>query len=567
MFGGLSGAMLRHVAIIAVGLGLVGCYRGVGHDVDGGAGSSAEGGGTEGEGGSSSESGSDDGPSEACAGVGAGLAPIRRLTDVQYRNTVRDLFGGAVEPGASFPAPQIHEEYTNNPAANVVSLDSARDILEAAEDAAAQVIDDIDAIAPCDGDEHACAEAFVDDFGRRAFRRPLLANEREALMAIYADADSHADGIGTVVATVLQSPQFLYLVEEGETEIEPGVMQLGGYEVASRLSYLLWDSMPDEALFAAAESGALADDEGIVAQVERMLAVTDRSGPALERFVREWSRYDGVPTYDKDSTAFPTFDDALTEAMDEELSRFVRGVLLGDTPTLEQLLTSRSTEVDATMAEFFGVDAPAQGWGEVTLPQLRAGLLARPALLAEHSTAASTAPIFRGRLVRTQFLCGEIPPPPPDAMGNAPQYPEGSTERERTAILIEHMDCGGCHALMNPIGLGFEDFDAIGALRSLDVDGEPVDSRGEVIGGPDGVDGEFQGVPDLAGKLAASEDVNACFAEHFYRYTFGLQYGDVLDCAIDPVAEAFVASGGDVRALVLELARSGAFRTRIVEGE
>ena len=236
MFRGLSGAMLRRASIIAVGLGLVGCYRGVGHDVDGGAGSSAEGAATEGEGSSAGESGGDDDPSEACAGVGAGLAPIRRLTDVQYRNTVRDLFGGAVEPGASFPAPQIHEEYTNNPAANVVSLDSARDILEAAEDAAAQVIDDIDAIAPCDGDEHACAEAFVDDFGRRAFRRPLLANEREALMAIYADADSHADGIGTVVATVLQSPQFLYLVEEGELHLRIDVAAHRDHDVQLRPS-------------------------------------------------------------------------------------------------------------------------------------------------------------------------------------------------------------------------------------------------------------------------------------------------------------------------------------------
>lgn len=560
-------------AIIAIGVLLSGCYHGFGRDDESGsAGSGASGDetGGSGEGGDTAgESGGDDDPSGACAGVGAGLAPIRRLTDVQYRNTIRDLFGGAVEPGASFPTPQIHEEYTNNPAANIVSLDSARDILDAAEDAAVQVIDDIDAIVPCDGGQNeACAHAFVDDFGRRAFRRPLRDDERAALVAVYDEAaasEGFADGIGTVVATVLQSPQFLYLVEEGREEIEPGVIELGDYEIASRLSYLLWDSMPDEALFEAAASGGLADDDGVAAQVERMLAVTDRSGPALERFVREWSRYDGVETYDKDATVYPTFDEALTLAMDEELSRFIRGVLLGDTPTFEQLLVSRDTEVDATMAAFFGVQAPAQGWGEVTLPGARAGLLSRPALLAEHSTAASTAPIFRGRLVRTQFLCGEIPPPPPDAMGNAPEYPENATERERTEILIGHMDCGACHSLMNPIGLGFEDFDAIGAMRDVDLDGGPVDNTGEIIGGPDGVSGEFQGVPELASKLAADEEVSACFATQFYRYTFGLQSGDVLDCAIDPIAEAFVASGGDVRTLVIELAKSGAFRTRIVE--
>ncbi|HET6581984.1 MAG TPA: DUF1588 domain-containing protein, partial [Nannocystaceae bacterium] len=276
-------------------------------------------------------------------------------------------------------------------------------------------------------------------------------------------------------------------------------------------------------------------------------------------------RYDGVATYDKDTVQFPAFDAELSAAMDEELSRYVRGVLFGDSPTLERLLTSTSTEVDPLMAAFFAVPAPAAGqWAPVDIDS-RAGLLGRPALLAEHSTAGSTAPLFRGKLVRTQMLCAEIPPPPPDAMAKAPEYPPDATERERTELLIEHLDCGVCHSLMNPIGLGFEPYDAIGALRTVDVDGSPIDDLGEVISGPEGVSGEFHGILELQTKLSASEDVAACFVDQFYRFSFGLQKGEVLDCAIDPIAETFIAGGGDIQDLVLSFALSGAFRTRIVE--
>lgn len=453
---------------------------------------------------------------------------------------------------------------------NVVSLPTAMDLLVAAEDVAAQVIDDIDALVPCAGaDEQNCAAAFIGDFGARAFRRPLVDDERAALESLYdtaAATDGFADGVGTVVAAVLQSPQFLYLVEQGGETLEPGVVALGDYEIATRLSYLLWDSMPDAALFAAAAAGELQDPDALEAQVVRMLADTAQSGPALERFVREWNHYDGLAAYDKDTVAYPQFTTELAAAMDEELSRFVQGVLSSDEPTLERLLTSTQSEIDPQLAELLGVPAPAaDGWGPVTLDERRGGLLTRPAVLAEHAHANNTGPIFRGELVRTQMLCEPIPPPPADAMANAPSYPDGATERERSEILMNHMNCGGCHSVMNPIGLGFEDYDAIGAWRDLDIDGGPVDNSGEVVGGPDAVTGTFHGVAELQAKLAASEEVTACFASQLYQYTFGLEAAQVLDCAVEPVAAEFIASGGDIRQLVIALARSDAFRTRIVE--
>lgn len=552
-----------------VALLLTGCYGGrqdmVGADGDSGG---TDTNGDEGEDGSSGEPADD--PTVDCAGVGAGLAPMRRLTKVQYDNTVRDLFGGAVEPGPTFPISVIHEEYSNNPAANVVSLSAAEDILLAAEHAGAQVVDDIGAIVSCEPGL-ACAEGFIDDFGRRAFRRPLLATEREALLDVYAQVeaeDGFADGIGTVVTVVLQAPQFLYLFEEGGAEVEQGVVELTDFELATRLSYLLWDTTPDEELLQLAEAGLLHEPEQLREQAQRLLADPGRSGPALDRFFREWMHFDGVPSYDKDAALFPTFDDGLASAMDEELSRFIDGVLQSDAPTLDNLLTSSVTQVDATMAAFYGVTPPASGWAEVSLPaDERPGLLSRPALLAEHSTASSSAPIFRGRLVRTQLLCDSIPAPPDDAMANAPEYPEGATEREKTEILMNHMNCGACHGLMNPIGLGFERYDPVGAWRELDVDGSPVDASGEILSSDDALAGEFDGVPALGERLASSEVVTTCFANQLYRHSLGLEPTQALACAVEPIEQAFVASGGDIPTLLLELVSSNAFRLRVVTEE
>lgn len=557
-------------ALLAAATG--GCYGGVGADAaDDSAGETAS---TDAPtssptGGESDGSTGGDDPAAECTGTASSAAPMRRLTAVQYRNTVLALFDGAIEPSAAFPVTQTHKSYSNNPTSNVVSLPTAMDIMEAAEDAATQVIDEIDAVIVCGAmDDAACAASFVDDFGARAFRRPLEPDERAALVSLFESAaatDGFADGIGTVVAAVLQSPQFLYIVERGGTEIEPGVVPLLDHEIAARLSYLLWDSMPDTALFEAAAAGELQDPDVIEQHVDRMLADTAKSGPALERFVREWNHYDGVPVYDKDTDAHPQFTAELSASMDAELSRFVQGVLQSDEPTLARLLTSAATEVDAEMAAFYGVEAPASGWGAVTLGPDRGGVLTRAAVLAEHAHRNNTGPIFRGELVRTQFLCDEIPAPPADAMANAPEYPPNATERERSDILMNHMNCGGCHALMNPIGLGFEDYDAIGEWRDVDIDGSAIDNSGEIIAGPEELTGGFNGVAELQAKLAASDQVTACFADQLMQYTFGLEAAQVLGCAVAPVAAEFVESGGDIRALVVALARSDAFRNRTVE--
>ena len=571
---GMAGRVRKCVATAGLSAVVVatGCYRGA--DA-GGEDETAEGDGTADDDGGGSGSDSDGGDTgvPGCEGVQAATAPLRRLNDRQYRNTVVDLFGGLVEPSAHFPETASDQGYTNDPDANAVSLMNAEEILLAAEGAAAQAVDQLDALWTCapDQSEDACAAAFVDDFAARAFRRPLRAEERDALVGLYAAHRAEAefgDAIGAVIVAVLQMPQFLYLVEEGTGgEGLPGdIVALADHEIASRLAYLVWDTMPDAELRAAADAGELHTAAQIEAQVRRLLADRERSGPALVRFYREWMELHELLAVDKDLEVFPQFDDALASAMNEEAERFVERVLFSDAPTLAELLTTTRTEVDPAMAAFYGVAAPDSGWAEVELgADQRAGLLTRPALLAEHATRHTSSATFRGELVRTRLMCEPIPPPPPGAMAMAPEFPPDSTARERTEILLQEPSCAGCHLLMNPIGLGFEHYDAIGAWRDIDVDGGPVDASGMVNGGAPPLSGEFDGVAELGQMLAASDVVRDCVAEQWTRHALGVDEAQLDACTVDALALRFAEADGDLVELVVAFTTAEFFRHRRVE--
>ncbi len=554
---------MQRIVSLAFLSALGGCYSGLSTDID-------DGGAADGTAGSDdTRDDVDPDPEQACAGVGAAVAPLRRMTRSQYENTIRDLFSGRLAPSESFPESETFEGYSNDLDSAIVSLRTAEDILIAAEDLAEQIVGDPAIVTDCAaGADVSCIDGFVRDFGARAYRRPLHDDEAALLQTAFeaGSEDGFADGIATVVEVALQSPQFLYFVESGKS-LAPGVVELTDYELASRLSYLLWDTMPDAALFEAAAAGGLRDPDILESQVRRLLADEERSGPALERFVREWLHVDGVETFDKEASEFPEFDDDLVAAIDSEFSRFVRGVMFGDTPTIEALLTSRSTEIDASLAALYGMDAPVEDWQSVELDANRAGLLTRAAFLAEHSTASASGPLFRGRLIRTQLLCQTIPPPPPDAMANAPEYPPDATERERSAILIAQPACGGCHQLMDPLGLGFEAYDAIGAFRPLDAEGNPIDVSGDIIASPGGDDLRFDGVPELTALLSESDAVSQCVSRQFFQHALGLNGTEVQACASDPIEAAFVDSGGDLHEMIVAFARSPGFWLRLDEEE
>ncbi len=566
-----SAGQVRLCGFFGASLGLCACYAGVDSDASPpGADSSATGGETE----DSGDSGNTDAdiPEVGCGQLRPGRAPLRRMSDVQYRNTVDDLFEGQVVASEDFPSTSRAFDFSSDPGANHVTDLAAEQLLLAAEDVGDQVIASVEDLAPCPtGDVQVCAESFVDAFGPLVFRRPLEAGRRELLLDVFRAAeaeDGYADGIGRVVTVALQMPEFLYFIEQG-ADGDDDTLRLSDHEIASRLSYLFWDTMPDDELRELAEAGELQDPDVVEEQARRLLADA-RSAPALTRFYREWLQIRQLRPADKDAERFDTFGADMIASMDTQLQRFVADSLSGEEPTLTNLLTSNTVQVDGNLAAIYGVSG-VEDWTTIEVdPERRAGLLTLPGYLASHSYTEETSAVERGLLIRSRVLCQSIPAPPGDAMDNAPPLPENPTEADRTRALLDTASCGGCHVLMNPLGMGFENYDAIGAWRETYDNGEVIEPRWTLTAPPDGLEEQdFDGAVELTQLLAGSAPVGACFVSNWLHHSYGAQPGstEVDQCTLDELSESFDASGQDIPSLMLAMTRSDAFRYRDISAE
>jgi hypothetical protein len=507
-----------------------------------------------------------------CGDPQTGPTALRRLTNDQYDRTVMDLLGIETNFIDSFAPDERSGAFKSNGAAPVGQL-QVEQYMDAAEGLATEAIGDLGALLPCDPStlgEDACAEEFIRDFGRRAYRRPLTDGEVAGVMQVYADGKAEGgftDGIRIATQGLLQSPFFLYHVETGVEGGESGQpVALTGYEMASRLSYFLWNTMPDEDLFAAAEAGELFTDEGLQAQVDRMLA-DGRAAEAIANFHLQWLGVDEIGSVEKNSAVYPNFDPDLALAMRAETAAFANWVLTSGDGRLETLLTADFTITeDPGLLALYGVTLPpghVPGDPVPLDPAQRSGLLTQASLLARHAHADQTSPVHRGQLVRENFLCTPLPPPPPDVDNVPPDPAPGSTTRERFAEHTANPSCAGCHVLIDGLGFGFEAYDGVGAFRELD-ENLPVDASGEVVG-TDDIDGEFDGAVELAAKLADSTQVQACVAQQWFRFSLGRLETDDDQCAFDHMQEAFDASDHDVRALVKTIVFSDSFRFRRVD--
>ena len=560
------------VALFPAGcLALAGCYGGL--ETEGALGSGSLSGGDAGDagedGGDDDDGGDDGGPQGLCGDADVGINGLRRLTAVQYDNTIRDLLGITSNPSAGFSADERVGPFKANNAAPVGEL-QVEQYMGAAETIAAEAVGDMATLLPCDpvaDGEDACAQAFVEDVGARAYRRPLTTGELTGLMAVY-DAgkaeDGFANGIRVALGAILQSPYFIYRIEFG---LESGgdVVALTDHEVATRLSYFLWNTMPDDTLFSAADAGELTTTEGLAAQVDRMLG-DPRTAEAVASFHTQWLGVDEIELLEKDATDFPNFTPALAAAMKEEAAAFTEHVILGGDGRLETLLSAPMTITDdAALLDLYGVQLPAghQPGDPVDLPVgERAGLLTQAGLLASAAHADQSSPILRGVLVRQNFFCQILPVPPPD-VDNVPPDPEpGSTTRERFRQHTEDPACAGCHVLIDPIGFGLENYDAVGQYRTMEGT-LPVDSSGELVSTD--VDGPFNGGVELANMMATSNMVRECVASQWFSYAFGRPSAAEDECTTDHINEAFAESDYDIRVLLREIAVSDSFRFRRAE--
>jgi hypothetical protein len=502
--------------------------------------------------------------------------PLQRLTHDQYDNTIRDLLGIGGHPSAAFAEDEEQAGYAANTTLPVQELQLTQ-YEQAAESLAAQAVGTAPtyaAIVPCapvqPSGEAACVDRFVRGFGKRAFRRPLSDDEAAAYTALFASARAGADfqsGVRTVLSAMLQSPNFLYRIEWGAPGAAPesdGSVPLSQYEVASRLSYFLWDTTPDDALLAAADSGQLGTAEAIVSTARRMVQ-DPRARDGLESFHIQWLQLQGLPTLEK---ADPTFTPALRSAMSDEVVAFADGVIRQGDGTLDTLLTGDFSYLEGPLYDLYGIAPPAgaspSAPTRVSLPGTRAGVLTLPAVLAAHAHADQTSIVHRGLLVLEQFLCSDVPPPPPNVDTTVPPPSAQLTERQFLEQHAQNPGCASCHASMDALGEAFEEFDAIGRFRATDGV-QPVDSSGQLTGTAH-ENGPVADAVDLAHRLAATDEVRACVARQWFRFLFGRVEDGPDDGTVATATSAFKTSGYRIPDLLVAYTGTRNFRYRTPVG-
>jgi hypothetical protein len=322
--------------------------------------------------------------------------------------------------------------------------------------------------------------------------------------------------------------------------------------------------MPDAALFEAANSGALDTADGVTAQTQRML--TDpKINRAVGKFFSEWLELDTLGRVSRDAALFPTFTSDIKQLMRTETERFTTDVVFSGAGDLKALLLGTYSFMNKPLADFYGVTGPqGEAFERVELDATkRVGLLTQGSLMAAHANTNQTSPVARGFFVRARFLCTPPPPPPATINVTPPEFDPNVSTRERFTLHRKDPVCASCHQLMDPVGLGFENFDAVGRYRTEEA-GKPIDASGEFFS-TDDIDGQFNGAVEMAGKLASSAMTRTCMVKQWFRYGYGRGEGDIDRCTLDALGRAFTASGGNVRDLLMRLTQTDAFLYRTNE--
>ncbi|MBM3740839.1 MAG: DUF1592 domain-containing protein, partial [Acidobacteria bacterium] len=509
------------------------------------------------------------------AALGAKPAPrveLRRLTHSQFNHTVRDLLGDQTSPANQFPP----EDFVNG-FRNQVQAQNLSPLLIEAYGAAAEKLaksafrgGDTRGLIPCKQAAAACRERFVREFGLKAFRRPLAPDEMKRYTALMARQPDLPAGAALVVEAMLQSTSFLFRLEQSaDPKWKP-------YAVASRLSYAIWDSMPDAELLAAAGRGDLNTPQGVDRSARRMLD-HPRAKEAFNEFVSQWMRFDRILTAAKDRRKYPQFTRDTAFAMTEE-ARLFAGNLVWNDRDFTELFTAGYGYPNSDLAAIYGVTPPAREFARVEFPagSGRAGVLGQALFLALTAKPEDSSPTARGLFVREQFLCQHVPEPPAGVNTNLPPVTEAKpqTNRDRMSEHATNPSCATCHKLIDPIGFGLENFDAIGARRDkfqLQFAGPDraaarrapmktvelaIDPAGLVVGLPAS---DFDTPQRLGAVLAKSPQCQECIVKQYFRYTLGRMETPADRPVVRKVLDDFARSGFRFKELIVSLMReSGA---------
>jgi hypothetical protein len=501
-----------------------------------------------------------------------GFAPVTRLNRVQYDNTVADLLGTTLTPATRFPADNLALGFDTIGAVLNVSPEHAEAYLAASRDLIAELMarastDPVKArYFSCDlATGAACQLEVLRNFASAAWRRPVVDGELTAYAALVAAQATVDEGIALGLRAILSSVNFIYRIERDANADDPTPHTLSAHELATRLSYFLTSSTPDGELRAAADAGSLGSPESVLTQVTRLLADAPRARQFVDNFGTQWLNINRVTTVTPDPTMFPEFDAALRDAMAEE-SKLFFGELVSSNLPVAQMFTADFKYLNARLAEHYeisGVTGDPLQRVSLTAANNRLGILTQGAFLAGTSNPTRTSPVKRGLTVLDRLLCSAPPPPPAGVDTNIDEGSglENLSVRERLEQHVMKGDtCNACHSVIDPIGLGLENYDAVGKFRSEDEYG-PIDATGS-LPGADSTPVAFNGAAEMAALLAMDPRINACVSQQVLTYALGRKIGASDIGLKDAVTAAMQAGGGTVRSAIHAVVNSPAFRSR-----
>lgn len=497
------------------------------------------------------------------------LLRVRLMTGQQYSNTIAQIFGADISESVAPPLPPLARTdglLASGAAFVGVTSDQIQQIQQAAATVGAKVVDEYhrDFLIPCKPDsateaDAACAGEFLKETGRLLYRRPLGETKVAELIAVAnAAADQTEDfyaGLAIALEAMLISPEVIFIVDAAEPDPEhPGEERLDAYSLASRLSFFLWNSAPDDELLRAAESGDLDTREGLDRAVNRMLA-SSRLEDGVRAFFDDMMAFDEFGSLAKDPLVYPMVTGATLADAREQTLRTVIDHVITRGEDYRDLFTTRNTFMSMNLAAVYGTPT-TNGWVPYEFPEdsNRSGLLTQVSFLAAHSHAVRSSPTRRGKAMRELFLCQKVPDPPPDVdFSTLEDAGDLATARDRLQIHNTNPSCAGCHLITDPMGLALENFDGAGGYRETE-NGVELDISGELDGAV------YDSVGGLANAMRDHPKLPFCLVNRMYAYGTGGPVSLRYDRAIlDYFTERFSEHGYKVPDLLREIVLSQAF--------
>lgn len=544
--------------------------------------------------------GSGGAPLLACNTPAPGRAPLRRLTTFEYNNTIRDLLGDTTNPGNSLPSEVIGNGFGNNADEQSVSALLAEGYGTVATAIAARATANATALgklASCGSNvtaamEESCASTIINTLLPKAYRRTVTPAEQTDYLTLYksiralSTSMTFAAGIAGVIEAILQAPDFLYRVEFGTTDpANPAVKKLTGREVATRLSYFFWQTMPDQALTTAADANMLSTPEQVLTQAQRLLD-DPKSHQTVAFYFDNVLPLPILSDLTRSKEQFPTFSPSIGQLMRQETQRTIEYEIFENTTpapgssftpgSLPALLTAPYTFVNQTLFNFYGASA-FSGTTAVTGTNLqkvsvntsqRLGILTQGGVMAGTTTTNLTNPVLRGTFVINKLLCRDLHLPTDPAIlaaANVPVPYTGWTARERYSAHSSQAVCKACHQFLDPIGFALENYDPVGLYRTTEratINGETRDTPIDASGSVPGVPGTASNGVELVKLLASAEEMNTCFASHWIEFAYGRQMEQVDGCNKQAVQLAFKNSGYNIKKMLLAITQTDGFLMR-----